>query len=93
MRTLVRSQFFGKHSKFCMDAHVLVYTLQTVDSFTCIALAGVSTEYLKFDLAEGGLNDINQVNAVRITFLHESASSTAQIPNQDLRITGGGERR
>jgi hypothetical protein len=46
----------------------VVYTLQTVDSFTCIALAGVSTEYLKFDLAEGGLNDINQVSAQRPPF-------------------------
>lgn len=38
------------------DAH-----LQTLNKFTCIALAGVVTEYLLFGTAEGGLSDINTV--------------------------------
>ncbi|CAN4082828.1 unnamed protein product [Withania somnifera] len=32
--------------------------------FSCIALAGVATEYLLFGYAEGGLTDINQLDAL-----------------------------
>mmetsp|Transcript_40314 Transcript_40314/g.67574 ORF Transcript_40314/g.67574 Transcript_40314/m.67574 type:complete len:404 (+) Transcript_40314:151-1362(+) len=33
-----------------------------VDQFSCIALAGVGVEYLKFGQAEGGLSDVNQMD-------------------------------
>eukprot|EP00271_Cylindrocystis_brebissonii_P001445 TRINITY_DN11707_c0_g1_i2.p1 TRINITY_DN11707_c0_g1~~TRINITY_DN11707_c0_g1_i2.p1 ORF type:complete len:386 (+),score=50.33 TRINITY_DN11707_c0_g1_i2:406-1563(+) len=33
----------------------------TLDRFTCVALAGVASEYLKFGMAEGGLADIQMV--------------------------------
>ncbi|XP_019420025.1 PREDICTED: uncharacterized protein LOC109330324 [Lupinus angustifolius] len=34
----------------------------TLNRFSCIALAGVSTEYLIYGFAEGGLNDIRQLD-------------------------------
>lgn len=38
-------------------------SLQTLNRFSCIALAGVATEYLLFGTAEGGLSDINSVDS------------------------------
>ena len=35
--------------------------VQTLDKFSCVALAGVATEYIKYEEAEGGLSDIQQV--------------------------------
>lgn len=35
-----------------------------LNRFSCIALAGVATEYLMYGYAEGGLADINQVYVV-----------------------------
>jgi hypothetical protein len=32
-----------------------------LNRFSCIALAGVATEYLLYGIAEGGLTDINKV--------------------------------
>lgn len=36
----------------------------TLNKFSCIALAGVATEYLLFGCAEGGLADINQLDSL-----------------------------
>eukprot|EP00246_Nothoceros_aenigmaticus_P004584 TRINITY_DN16173_c0_g1_i3.p1 TRINITY_DN16173_c0_g1~~TRINITY_DN16173_c0_g1_i3.p1 ORF type:complete len:315 (+),score=44.36 TRINITY_DN16173_c0_g1_i3:120-947(+) len=36
----------------------------TLDKFTCIALAGVATEYLVYGVAEGGIGDINQLDSL-----------------------------
>ncbi|CAA3030340.1 stress regulated [Olea europaea subsp. europaea] len=36
----------------------------TLNRFTCIALAGVATEYLQFGYAEGGLADINTLDTL-----------------------------
>lgn len=35
-----------------------------MDRYTCVALAGVSAEYLKFGRAEGGLGDVQQLDAL-----------------------------
>jgi hypothetical protein len=35
-----------------------------LDRYTCVALAGVSAEYLKFGRAEGGLGDVQQLDAL-----------------------------
>lgn len=37
-----------------------------LNRFSCIALAGVVTEYLLYGYAEGGLADINKVPIVRL---------------------------
>lgn len=34
----------------------------SVDTFTCVALAGVITEYLRFGSAEGGMGDVLQLD-------------------------------
>ncbi|PHT57325.1 hypothetical protein CQW23_05811 [Capsicum baccatum] len=39
-------------------------TATMLNRFSCIALAGVATEYLLFGYAEGGLSDINQLDAL-----------------------------
>lgn len=36
----------------------------SLDRYTCVALAGVSAEYLKFGRAEGGLGDVQQLDAL-----------------------------
>ena len=36
----------------------------SLDRYTCIALAGVSAEYLKYGRAEGGLGDVQQLDAL-----------------------------
>jgi len=35
----------------------------TLDRFTCIALAGVCTEYLRYGRAEGGVADVAQLDS------------------------------
>ena len=35
---------------------------RTLDSYTCVALAGVVTEYLRFGQAEGGVGDVAQLD-------------------------------
>lgn len=39
-------------------------TATMLNRFSCISLAGVATEYLLFSYAEGGLTDINQLDAL-----------------------------
>lgn len=36
----------------------------SLDKYTCVALAGVSAEFLKFGRAEGGLGDVQQLDAL-----------------------------
>lgn len=36
----------------------------SLDDYSCIALAGVATEYLRFGRAEGGNNDVAQLDAM-----------------------------
>ena len=36
----------------------------SLDDFSCIALAGVATEYLRFGRAEGGKGDVAQLDAM-----------------------------
>ncbi|KAK3233490.1 hypothetical protein CYMTET_56213 [Cymbomonas tetramitiformis] len=36
---------------------------RSVDRFSCVALAGVAVEYLKFEQAEGGLSDVQQLDS------------------------------
>jgi hypothetical protein len=38
--------------------------------FSCIALAGVATEYLIYGVAEGGLADINKVCTVIMNYFY-----------------------
>ena len=39
-------------------------TSSSLDRYCCIALAGVATEYLLFGQAEGGLNDVQQLDSL-----------------------------
>ena len=36
----------------------------SLDKFTCVALAGVTAEYLKYGRAEGGLGDVQQLDGL-----------------------------
>uniref|UniRef100_A0A7I4DQ59 Uncharacterized protein n=1 Tax=Physcomitrium patens TaxID=3218 RepID=A0A7I4DQ59_PHYPA len=49
----------------------------TLNKFSCVALAGVATEYLRYEIAEGGLADILQLDAVLkgLTFTQKKADS------------------
>ena len=55
----------------------------SLDRYTCIALAGVAAEYVHFGQAEGGLNDVQQLDgllkALRVCLhpgLHPSSLQT-----------------
>ena len=39
-------------------------TSSSLDWYSCIALSGVATEYLLFGQAEGGLNDVQQLDSL-----------------------------
>jgi hypothetical protein len=39
-------------------------TASSLECFTCVALAGVSAEYVKYGFAEGGKGDIQQLDAM-----------------------------
>mmetsp|Transcript_28374 Transcript_28374/g.80097 ORF Transcript_28374/g.80097 Transcript_28374/m.80097 type:complete len:353 (+) Transcript_28374:176-1234(+) len=39
-------------------------TSGTLDTYTCVALAGVATEYLQFGVAEGGMGDVQQLDGL-----------------------------
>ena len=36
----------------------------SLDRYTCIALAGVAAEYVSFGQAEGGMNDVQQLDSL-----------------------------
>lgn len=36
----------------------------SVERFTCVALAGVATEYVRYGRAEGGLSDVLQLDSM-----------------------------
>lgn len=40
------------------------FYVKTLNRFSCIALAGVSAEYLLYGFSEGGLDDIRKVYAI-----------------------------
>ncbi|KAM7273559.1 hypothetical protein ACFE04_028223 [Oxalis oulophora] len=48
--------------EFLEEANSGKVTATMLNRFSCIALAGVITEYLLYGYAEGGLNDINQLD-------------------------------
>ena len=53
----------------------------SLDKYTCVALAGVSAEYLKFGRAEGGLGDVQQLDALlRAIGVRTPAFPTSSIP-------------
>jgi len=43
-----------------------------LNRFSCIALAGVSTEYLIYGFSEGGLDDIRKVYAIFDFLRHDN---------------------
>ncbi|KAK1315773.1 hypothetical protein QJS10_CPA05g00905 [Acorus calamus] len=47
--------------EFLEEVNMGKLSSKMLDKFSCIALAGVATEYLLYGYAEGGLADINQV--------------------------------
>lgn len=48
---------------------LLLYQNQMLNRFSCIALAGVATEYLLYGYAEGGLDDISKVRLKNLLIL------------------------
>ncbi|TYJ11578.1 hypothetical protein E1A91_A11G285600v1 [Gossypium mustelinum] len=49
---------------FCFHVNAGKVSATTLNRFSCIALAGVATEYLLFGYAEGGLADINKLDGL-----------------------------
>nr|GLL37247.1 uncharacterized protein LOC109180941 [Ipomoea trifida] len=72
-RSLGLSSTFSEVNKGQVSATML-------NRFSCIALAGVATEYLLFGCAEGGLTDINQLD-----FLLQSLGFTQKKADSQVR--------
>lgn len=51
----------------------------SLDRFVCIALGGVSTEYLLFDQAEGGMSDIQQLELLFQSLKFDQRQTNAQL--------------
>eukprot|EP00798_Chlamydomonas_sp_ICE-L_P017090 gene17090-23386_t len=51
-------------SEFTKEMQSGKMTSTTLSRFSCVALAGVVTEYLRFEEAEGGVGDIQQLDGL-----------------------------
>lgn len=51
-------------SEFAAEVAGGTLKASSLERYTCVALAGVVTEYLRFDVAEGGLGDVQQLDAM-----------------------------
>lgn len=54
-------------------------TSATLDTYCCIALSGVATEYILYGQSEGGLNDVQQLDALLKALQFTQAKSNSQI--------------
>jgi len=51
----------------------------TLDTYCCIALSGVATEYILYGRSEGGLNDVQQLDALLKALQFTQAKSNSQV--------------
>ncbi|KAG2430326.1 hypothetical protein HYH02_013803 [Chlamydomonas schloesseri] len=51
-------------SEFAAEVAAGRLKASSLDRYTCVALAGVVTEYLQYGVAEGGLGDVRQLDAM-----------------------------
>jgi hypothetical protein len=51
----------------------------SLDAYTCIALAGVASEVLQFETAEGGLNDVQQLDGLLRALSFTQKRSDSQV--------------
>lgn len=59
----------------------------SLDKYTCVALAGVSAEFLKFGRAEGGLGDVQQLDALLRAIGFTQKKTDGQIRWAVLNVT------
>ena len=64
--SLVKMQAGTKLNDDAFQAELAGGTIRsgTLDTFACIALAGISAEYLRYGAAEGGMSDVKQLDAI-----------------------------
>jgi hypothetical protein len=58
-----------------------------LNKFSCIALAGVATEYLLYGYAEGGLDDINKVFRHQFTYVLSLQTSYNSTPYLSVMLS------
>jgi len=51
----------------------------TLGRYTCVALAGVATEYLQYDVAEGGMGDVQQLDGMLRALNFSQAKADGEI--------------
>ena len=51
----------------------------SLDVYSCVALAGVATEWLRFGKAEGGLADVQQLDGMLAALRFTQAKADAQV--------------
>ncbi|KAK9803601.1 hypothetical protein WJX72_003928 [[Myrmecia] bisecta] len=59
----------------------------SLDKYCCIALAGVTTEYLTFGQAEGGRNDVQQLDSMLQALRFTQAKADSQVRWAVLNVT------
>ncbi|KAK9793193.1 hypothetical protein WJX73_000490 [Symbiochloris irregularis] len=59
----------------------------SLDRYSCVALAGVAEEYVKYGLAEGGKNDVMQLDSLLRALQFTQAKADGQIRWAVLNIT------
>lgn len=79
-------------TQFCdsaFQAEIAKGTLSStsLDKYCCVALAGVAVEYVKYGKAEGGLNDINQLDSLLKALKFTQAKADGQIRWAVLNVT------
>ena len=77
-------------SKFNNEIQTGKVKASSLESFTCVALAGISAEYLKFGYAEGGTGDIQQLDVMlkSLQFTQKKADSEVRCAARCLLPTG-----
>ncbi|CAL8469356.1 g8897 [Coccomyxa elongata] len=59
----------------------------SLDRYSCVALAGIATEYIKYGQAEGGLNDIQQLDGFLRALQFTQKKADGQIRWAVLNVT------
>lgn len=59
----------------------------SLDRYTCIALAGVAAEYVNFGQAEGGMNDVQQLDSL-LKALQVNSRQCCSEPLRHCWVTG-----
>lgn len=79
-------------TKFSTEVQAGKVTASSLECFTCVALAGISAEYVKYGYAEGGTGDIQQLDSLlkSLQFTQKKADSEVRCAHQPCCVLCSG---